>query len=438
MLLLASYFFYGSWKIEFLSLLVISTICDFLISRNIERSEHQGKRKRLLALSLFINLGILFFFKYSSFIAHELVAFTSFNDYQKAELLNFFAFDLPVGISFYTFQTLGYTIDVYFKRTKAQQNIGKFALYVSYFPQFVAGPIERYSHLSPQLFKNIKLNYRNLSDGFRLVLYGFFIKMVIADNIAPVVDQVFSNPSQFDSLSASLGVFGFGWQIYADFYGYSLIAIGVAKSMGVNLMDNFKTPYFSVSISQFWQRWHISLSTWFRDYLYVPLGGNRVSQGHWIKNILAVFLLSGLWHGANWTFIIWGAIHALMYILEKYFPIKWKRTNLFQKVTGLIITYLTVNLAWTFFRASSFESAMGVLSHISSFETSGESLMITNQLIILFILFLIFEITSRKQRIDEWLNNFPIIVRWIIYTCLLFCIWTFAGTTNHPFIYFQF
>ncbi len=389
-------------------------------------------------MSLFINLGILFFFKYSSFLATEILSFTSLTDYQKGEVLKFFAFDLPVGISFYTFQTLGYTIDVYYGRSRAQQNIGKFALYVSYFPQLVAGPIERYGHLSPQLFKRISINYENLSKGFRLVLYGFFIKMVIADNLAPLVDQVFGNPGEFDSASAGLGVLGFGWQIYADFYGYSLIAIGTAKAMGVNLMDNFKTPYFAKSISEFWQRWHISLSTWFRDYLYIPLGGNRVSSGFWIRNILAVFLLSGLWHGANWTFVIWGAIHALMYIAEKYFPLKWKRDKLHQKILGFIITYLTVNLAWAFFRASNFDHAMDVLSQVFLFRTDGTSLEITNQLFLFLSLFLVIEITSRKVRIDDWFNRFPTALRWVWYAVFMFCIWGFAGTTNHPFIYFQF
>jgi D-alanyl-lipoteichoic acid acyltransferase DltB (MBOAT superfamily) len=343
-----------------------------------------------------------------------------------------------VGISFYTFQTLGYTLDVYYGRTRAQQNIGKFGLYVSYFPQLVAGPIERFSHLSPQLFKQVKLNYENLQSAFRLILYGFFIKMVIADNLAPLVDEIFARPQEYDSLSTLGGILGFGWQIYADFYGYSLIAIGTAKAMGVNLMDNFKTPYFSASIMDFWRRWHISLSTWFRDYLYLPLGGNRVSKGFWIRNILAVFLLSGLWHGANWTFVIWGAIHAFMYFAERFTPVKWPRTNWWQMSLGWIITYTAVNLAWTFFRANSFDQATEVLSHVLSWQYSGESLEMTKLMFVLFTGFLIIEVASRKVRIDQWFAHFPLWFRWSLYSILMFCILAFSGTTNHPFIYFQF
>lgn len=438
LLLIASYYFYGSWKVEFLSLLVISTICDFFVARAIEKSNNSLNRKLFLAISLVVNLGLLVFFKYAHFLTQEFLAISSIPETEHENILSFVNFDLPVGISFYTFQTLGYTLDVYFNRVKAQQNIGKFGLYVSYFPQLVAGPIERYGHLSNQLFKEVKLKYENLSNGFRLVLYGFFIKMVIADNLAPLVDQIFETPEDFNYVTVAGGIFAFGWQIYADFYGYSLIAIGVAKAMGVNLMDNFKTPYFSTSIVQFWKRWHISLSTWFRDYLYVPLGGNRVSSAFWIRNILAVFLISGIWHGANWTFLIWGGIHALMYFAERFTPIKWTRTNLLQKILGLIITYLTVNMAWAFFRANSFNHAMQVFDQILQFDFQKDFIQVQLQLLIFFTLFLLLEIATRKIRIDEWLGSKHVVFRWVMYSLLLYLILGFAGITNHPFIYFQF
>ncbi|MGB0403910.1 MAG: MBOAT family O-acyltransferase [Salibacteraceae bacterium] len=438
LLLIASYFFYGSWKIEFLSLLVISTVSDFFIAKNIHKSSNKKNKRLLLATSLFINLGILFFFKYSSFLVNEALDFSSFSNHKKEVIQSWFLFDLPVGISFYTFQTIGYTIDVYLKKTRPEKNIGKFALYVSYFPQLVAGPIERYNHLGPQLFKKVRFNYSNFKSGLRLMLYGFFVKMVIADNLAPLVDSVFNSPTDYSSQGILAGILGFGWQIYADFYGYSLIAIGGAKCMGVNLMDNFKTPYFSKSISEFWRRWHISLSTWFRDYLYLPLGGNKVSSALWVRNILAVFLLSGIWHGANWTFLIWGAIHALMYLAERYFPIKWKRKNILEKIGGLIITYLVVNLAWTFFRASSFENATQLLTLIAELNITGQQLEFQNTLLSFIVVFLVIEIASRSTRIDNWLNKLTFPFRWIIYGILLFGILGFAGTTNHPFIYFQF
>lgn len=438
LLLVASYFFYGSWKIEFLSLLLISTISDFFIAKHIYKSSSKNNQRLLLATSLFLNLGILFFFKYSSFLVNEALNFYSLEDHKKEIVQSWFLFDLPVGISFYTFQTIGYTIDVYLKKTRPEKNIGKFALYVSYFPQLVAGPIERYSHLGPQLFKKTRPNYPGIQSGLRLMLYGFFVKMVIADNLAPMVDSVFNSPANYSSQGILTGILGFGWQIYADFYGYSLIAIGGAKCMGVNLMDNFKTPYFSTSISEFWRRWHISLSTWFRDYLYLPLGGNKVSSVLWIRNILAVFLLSGIWHGANWTFLIWGAIHALMYLAERYFPVKWKRKHFLEKLGGLVITYLVVNLAWTFFRASSFENAIQLLSLFMDFNSNGLMLEFESPLLFFIFVFLVLEIASKSIRIDNWFSNIGLPFRWTLYGILIFGILGFAGTTNHPFIYFQF
>jgi D-alanyl-lipoteichoic acid acyltransferase DltB (MBOAT superfamily) len=272
-LLVASYFFYGSWKVEFLMLIVYSTCVDYLAAIQIDKTTEKLRKRFWLALSLISNFGVLFVFKYFNFFIGKRWFFQEFEAaHPKVEwLTTFLEYGIPVGISFYTFQTVGYTIDVYQGKAKPEKNIAKFALFVSYFPQLVAGPIERFSKLHHQIFAKHTLDYDKLQKGFRLILYGMFIKMVIADNIAPLIDPVFSNPLLYSQGDNTISLLLFSLQIYADFHGYSLIAIGVAKLMGVNLMDNFRTPYFATSIKDFWSRWHISLSNWFRDYLYIPL-----------------------------------------------------------------------------------------------------------------------------------------------------------------------
>ncbi len=433
-MLIASYFFYGSWKVEFLSLIVISTLVDFYVGRKIAETDDQKKRQLLLLLSLVCNLGILGFFKYASFIAHYTLPIFPAPEWRKEQVIGLLNFNIPVGISFYTFQTMGYTIDVFKRKIKPEMHLGKFALYVSYFPQLVAGPIERFKHLQPQLLANHKISYDNLSYGFRLMLYGFFIKMVIADNIAPIVDSVFDHPQQYSTASKWTGVLAFGWQIYADFYGYSLIAIGAARCMGVELMTNFKTPYFATNIQDFWRHWHISLSTWFKDYVFVPLGGSKVNQMIWIRNILVVFILSGIWHGANYNFVIWGAIHGIVYLAERLIPIPRIFSN---KIIGWIKTYLVVSIAWLFFRANDIQNAIDVLFPSPKTE-KFHSLDFPSELFIGFMLFLILEFIFRKNNLNERLNKTPFLVRWSGYALLIFLILAFAGTTNHPFIYFQF
>ena len=310
LLLAASYFFYMSWRVEYILLIVASTLVDYFSGIRMEKLPDRKSRLPWLLLSLGVNLGLLFFFKYANFATGNLNLL-----FQKVGLSNeipMMKLLLPVGISFYTFQTLSYSIEVYFGRQKAEKHLGYFALYVSFFPQLVAGPIERYSRLAPQFRIKQHINYDNLSRGLRLILYGLFIKMVIADNISGIVDLVYAAPENFASLDILKGIFLYSFQIYSDFYGYSTIAIGSALLLGIRIMDNFKSPYLAKNISEFWQRWHISISTWFRDYLYFPLGGNRVSKQRWVLNILLVFLISGLWHGANWTFLIWGLLFGLL------------------------------------------------------------------------------------------------------------------------------
>jgi D-alanyl-lipoteichoic acid acyltransferase DltB (MBOAT superfamily) len=283
----------------------------------------KAKRKKWLYLSLVSNLGILFGFKYFNFFSENIQLI--FNQYNILYEVPFFNALLPVGISFYTFQTLSYTIDVYNNKTQAQKHLGVFAVYVSFFPQLVAGPIERSNHLLPQFFEKHEFSYSRVKSGLQKMLWGFYKKIVIADNLAILVDGVYNNIDNYSGIALIVATIFFTFQIYCDFSGYSDIAIGSARVMGFELRENFKRPYFSKSIQEFWQRWHITLSSWFKDYLYIPLGGNRVIKWKWYYNILITFLLSGLWHGANWTFIIWGGLHGSYLILAITFKTQKKQ-----------------------------------------------------------------------------------------------------------------
>jgi alginate O-acetyltransferase complex protein AlgI len=313
LLLAASYYFYASWKPEYLLLIIASTLVDYGCGLRMGSIAGKARRKKWLLVSLTSNLGLLFAFKYFNFFNESARAvFDRFNIFYDVP-----AFDLllPVGISFYTFQTLSYSIDVYRGRQRPERHLGIFALYVSFFPQLVAGPIERSTHLLPQFFQPHRFEYDRVTSGLRLVLWGFFKKVVVADRLALYVNAVYNDPSAHTGPTILLATYFFAFQIYCDFSGYSDIAIGTARVMGYDLMQNFRRPYFARSISEFWSRWHISLSTWFRDYLYIPLGGNRVPRWRWYVNLFAVFLISGLWHGANWTFVVWGALHGTYLIV---------------------------------------------------------------------------------------------------------------------------
>jgi len=308
-LLIASYIFYMAWRAEYALLLVISTLIDYFCSLMMGRypEEEKQKRKPFLYLSLISNLGILFTFKYFNFFSASFTSLLKSLGYDYAAPA--FSLLLPMGISFYTFQTMSYTIDVYHSRLKPEKHLGVFALFVTFFPQLVAGPIERAGNLLEQLKVDHKFSYANVIAGLQLMAWGFFKKIVIADNLAIMVNNVYNNPTQYTGVSLILATVFFAFQIYCDFSAYSDIAIGSAQVMGFTLMQNFNRPYFSKTIGEFWNRWHISLFTWFRDYLYIPLGGNRVVKWRWYYNLFITFLVSGFWHGANWTFIVWGALH---------------------------------------------------------------------------------------------------------------------------------
>ncbi len=311
-LLFASYFFYMCWKPEYALLIFTSTLVTWVSSLLIHKYESLGKKKFFLVSSLLINLGILFFFKYYGFFqlnTNGLLSYLNIN-------INLPNFDilLPVGISFYTFQALGYTIDVYQKKIKPELNLGKYALFVSFFPQLVAGPIERSTHLLPQFSQKFTFDYDRIKDGLIIIIWGLVKKVVIADRLAMFVNPVYDNPTAYSGLNLILATVFFAFQIYADFSSYSDIAVGSAKVMGFDLMENFRRPYLAKTIGEFWRRWHISLSTWFRDYLYLPLGGSRVSKLCYFRNILIIFVVSGIWHGASWNFLVWGALHGFYMI----------------------------------------------------------------------------------------------------------------------------
>lgn len=428
-LLIGSYFFYMLWKPAYALLIAGSTIIDYVIGIYLGKSSLEAIRRLLLMISLIINLGTLYLFKYLNFsidIANELGF-----DFQHTDWI------LPVGISFYTFQTMSYTIDVYQRKVLPAKHLGQFALYVSFFPQLVAGPIERYTHLAPQLKSFVNLKYENIAGGGRLILYGLFIKMVIADNLAPLVELVFDNPQKWNALSIVGGMFFYSMQIYSDFYGYSLVAIGSALLLGVHIMNNFQAPYFSTGIVEFWKRWHISLSTWFRDYLYFPLGGNRVSRLRWILNILVIFMVSGIWHGANFTFILWGAIHALLYLIESILVSKeFLERKRFTKFLVVASTFVLVTAAWVFFRAKTIKDALLMYKSIES--PGEESLRIAPYIWVFLFFFVLSDFLFRNTRFDLYVHLQKIWIRWVVYFVLIFSIIQFAGVQQSPFIYFQF
>lgn len=370
-IVITSYIFYGWWDWRFLFLILFSTVQDYCIAYWIEKENSQKKRKLLLSISIITNLGFLGFFKYYNFfIDNFITAFSFFGTKPSIHTLNIL---LPVGISFYTFQTLSYTIDVYRKNLTATKDFIAFSAFVSFFPQLVAGPIERATHLLPQFYKKRNFNYNLAVDGMRQILWGLFKKMVIADNCAIYANQIFANYETSSGSELVLGAVFFAFQIYGDFSGYSDIAIGTSRLFGFDLMKNFNFPYFSRDVAEFWRRWHISLNTWFRDYLYIPLGGSRGGNLMRIRNTFIIFLVSGFWHGANWTFIIWGALNALFIMPSIIF--KTNRANLdivasgrklpsFKDIMNISITFGLITFAWIFFRAENVEQAFSYISRM--------------------------------------------------------------------------
>lgn len=445
-IVLASYVFYGWWDARFLVLIAFSTLVDYVIGRIMNDTQSQNKRTVLLWTSITVNIGLLGFFKYYNFFVNNFVeAFSLFGKQLEPWTLKII---LPVGISFYTFQTLSYTIDVYRKKMKPTKDLLAFAAFVSFFPQLVAGPIERASHLLPQFYKKRQFEYNKAVDGLRQILWGLFKKIVIADNCAQYVNIIFENPSEYSGSTLVMGAVLFAFQIYGDFSGYSDIAIGTARLFGFDLMQNFAFPYFSRDIAEFWRRWHISLSTWFRDYVYIPLGGSKGSQTKVIRNVFIIFLVSGFWHGANWTFIIWGGLNALYFLPLLLLNRNRINTNVVAQNGGLPsitevlamgITFGLTTIAWVFFRAESVKTAGLYLLGIIDKTLFTIPEIRPTFLILLIGLFMGIEWMGRKQlyAIESlWLGHSRML-RWTFYYGIVIVIFLFGGK-EQEFIYFQF
>ena len=436
LILAASCTFYGFWDWRFLGLIAFSSCTDFLVGQEIGRTEDQQKRKFLLLVSVFVNLGFLAFFKYFNFFTESFVdAFKLMGAEFSVSRLNIV---LPVGISFYTFQTMSYTIDIYRRKTEPTTDPLAFFSFVSFFPQLVAGPIERASNLLPQFHTARIFTYQQIAKGFKLAIVGFFLKLVMADRAAIYVDAIFENIEHHEGLSFLAGTFFFAFQIYGDFAGYSLIAIGCAQMLGFKLMTNFKRPYFSASVGEFWNRWHISLSTWFRDYVYIPLGGNRTGFRKWLITIMLTFLLSGFWHGANWTFIFWGGLNGLFLIIEsKIF--KGKKKSVFR----ILLTFCLICFTWLFFRANSLSDAFTMISKI--FTSLGKIYIPSgnDSLSPLYALFAIAIIMLEEFKSEYLSEKFKLFKNntfrnVLYYSFLVFLILYLGVFDNNQFIYFQF
>jgi D-alanyl-lipoteichoic acid acyltransferase DltB (MBOAT superfamily) len=462
-----------SWKAEYAVLLAITTLTSYYAGILMGKSTDYAWKRRYLILSLVINLGILFFFKYFNFANDSLSGVL-----RSISLENFlpeFKLLLPVGISFYTFQSLSYVIDVYRGARKSEKHLGIFAVYVSFFPQLVAGPIERSERLLPQFFERHDIRYKSVTNGLKLMAWGFFKKIVIADRISIIVDKVYNQPTQFEGIYFIIATFAFGIQVYCDFSGYSDIAVGAAEVMGFRLMKNFHRPYHAKSVSQFWNRWHISLSTWLRDYLFLPVVYavmRKIKSPHLFHikaegwgygtGIIFTMFLGGLWHGANWTFVLWGCVHGI-YLVFSYATkhirkrivkrIKLNKIPLLHKSFKIIITFLLVSFAWIFFRANTISDAFYIITHlhvnIGEFQPLNLSLtrmlgrldIMSYDLLVLLGAVALLEIVhllQRQKSIRERLEGKPFYFRWTLYILLISAIFSFGSFQMQQFIYFQF
>lgn len=459
LLLISSCYFYMSFVPIYILILGFTIVIDYYAGILLENSQG-SKRKWFLIASLIANIGVLAVFKYYNFINNNLTGlFHSFGHSNPIPALSIL---LPIGLSFHTFQAMSYTIEVYRGNQKAERHFGIYALYVMFYPQLVAGPIERPQNILYQFYEKYDFDYKRVTDGLKLMLWGLFKKMVIADRLSNIVDNVYNNPSGHSGLSLITATIFFSFQIFCDFSGYTDIAIGAAKVMGFKLMTNFNRPYHAKSIDEFWKRWHISLSTWFRDYLYISLGGNRVSIPRWYFNLFLVFLISGLWHGANWTFIIWGALHGFYLIFSLITKnIRNKATHAvgldrfprLNKGIQMLTTFALVTFAWIFFRADSVKIAFYVvkqsiyglpndfqyfIKHHSLNWNLGVSTGSILNAVFLIILLEIVHLLQKHATVIDWLNSRPGYLRWSIYYFLVFMIIIFGVTTEKQFIYFQF
>lgn len=452
LIIVASYIFYGWWDWRFLFLIVFSTLLDFYVGQRIyDHKDDKLRAKYWLWLSVFCNVGLLGFFKYYNFFIDSFVDMFSAIGYEMKSTWTL-RIILPVGISFYTFQTMSYSFDIYYKKLKPTTNLVSFAAFVAFFPQLVAGPIERASNLLSQINTKRVFKYQQASSGLKLILWGFFKKLVIADSLAPIVDDIFANYASYPASTLILGVCLFSFQVYGDFSGYTDIAIGTAKLFGIELMSNFKFPNFSRNVAEYWQRWHVSLSTWFRHYLYIPMGGSRVSKLKSVRNIVVIFLVSGLWHGANWTFVFWGGIHAALYI-----PVfLMGRNRLYannviaenswlpsiKEIGQVLLTFTLVTFSRIFFRSPSISDAFAYIHNITTNFTyeayvhpMGYRML---DFYVLIAIFTVYEYLIRKDERSPFKFKYAG-VRLLIYAIIIISILLFYDDgVNRSFIYFQF
>jgi len=464
LLLIASYYFYMQYKPEYGLLMLLSTAIDYFAALGMSQTSKKPVKRLWLALSLMGNLGMLFFFKYFNFFNMNVARVLSlFNvSYQPLSIDVL----LPIGISFYTFQTLSYTIDVYRGDMQPERDFFDFALYVSFFPQLVAGPIERSTNLLHQLKIHHGFDADRVASGLRLMVYGFFKKVVIADRLAVIVDTVYNNPTQHSGVAYFIATFAFAFQIYCDFSGYSDIAIGCARVMGVDLMKNFERPYFSKSVTEFWRRWHISLSTWFRDYLYIPLGGSKKGYFRTLLNLFIIFVVSGLWHGASWTFVIWGALNGIAIVIERIFGIgkRMKNDTAGEKkplslrflrgvanIVPMVLTFAFTCFTWVFFRARTVSEALYMLPRfLTGLGTFDLAQFLSTRVILgldywefftaigAVLLLVCLEMIQGVIKPSKVLGRMPSAVRLAVYAFSLSLVIWLAWTETQTFIYFAF
>ena len=450
LIIASSYLFYGWWDWRFLSLILFSTLVDYSVGVLLQKQNNKPKRKILLWFSIIINLGFLGYFKYYNFFLDNFVS--AFSVFGIEINQNTLIIVLPVGISFYTFQTLSYTIDIYKRKLEPTKDIITFAAFVCFFPQLVAGPIERATNLLPQFYKKRVFEYHKAVDGLKQVLWGLFKKIVIADNCAQLANEIFNNSSDYSGSTLVLGAIFFTFQIYGDFSGYSDIAIGTSRLFGFNLKQNFAFPYFSRDMGEFWRRWHISLSTWFRDYLYIPLGGSRGGIGVKVRNTFIIFIVSGFWHGANWTFITWGVLNALYFmplLLSKRNRIntntvaEGRKLPTFREFSQMSLTFSLAVLAWVFFRAENIVHAFHYLSSIFSLSFftipyfKGIDVLLPTITIIIIFIMIEWQGRNGEYAISHLGDTWKTPVRFAFYYAIVISIFWLGGE-KQQFIYFQF
>lgn len=449
LLLVSSCYFYMVFVPVYIVILGFTIVVDYFAGLWLEKTEGR-KRKLLLIASIIANTGVLAVFKYYNFLNENLTVLLKGIAIENP--IPYLSILLPIGLSFHTFQAMSYTIEVYRGNQKAERHFGIYALYVMFFPQLVAGPIERPQNMLHQFRKKINIDYHNVVTGLKNIIWGLFKKVVIADRLAEYVNVVYNNPQDHNGANMLIATIFFSFQIYCDFSGYSSIAIGTAKIFGINLMQNFRRPYLATNIRDFWKRWHISLSSWFKDYVYIPLGGCRVKLSREVFNTMVVFVVSGLWHGANWTFVIWGALHGFYKVFDRFTnPYRTKINDFigFTKFPGLLklsqvlITFILVTFAWVFFRAKSFSEAVYIIQHIFTLNTLTSLNIFSFSVdfylsFVLIALLLLVDMLEEKSKISLALEKLPVFLRWSVYGSLIVCMIVLGIWKSADFIYFQF